>query len=123
VDFWTGVQNALRWNLVRMGASSAETRVDGVQVHFYDLAGQGKGPPIVLLHGLASSATSYARVMFLLTRRFRRVLVPELPGSGFSPEPSAGPLRLSLECREPKSVLGGQFTRWRNGAALGARAP
>jgi pimeloyl-ACP methyl ester carboxylesterase len=32
--------------------------------------------------------------MFTLSDRFSRVLVPDLPGSGFSPEPASGPLSL-----------------------------
>ena len=94
MDVWRGLESALRWGITQAGASSAETTVRGARVHFFDLVGQGKGPPIVLLHGLASSSSAFTRLMFQLTRRFRRVLVPDLPGNGFSPVPERGPLPL-----------------------------
>jgi pimeloyl-ACP methyl ester carboxylesterase len=71
--------------------------------------------------------------MFSLTDRFSRVLVPDLPGSGFSPEPASGPLTLLAQLdvllefvaqrtRAPALVAGNSL----GGAmalALGLRAP
>ena len=88
------MQSAVRRSLVARGACSAELTAAGQRVHFYDLVGAGRGPPLVLVHGLGSSGTSFSRVMFQLARRFRRVLIPDLPGNGFSPLPASGPLPL-----------------------------
>lgn len=60
-------------------------------MHYYDLRGTGTGPPLVLVHGLASSANAFYKVVHRLSRRFSRVLVPDLPGNGFSPLPSSAP--------------------------------
>jgi pimeloyl-ACP methyl ester carboxylesterase len=68
------------------------TDVDGQTVHFYALKGQGKGPPVVLVHGLAGSAGGFSRVLFELGRRFSRVLAVDLPGHGFSAEYCKGPV-------------------------------
>src|SRR4051812_43546340 len=86
------MQAALRRTLIARGARSAEVRVAGHRVHYYDVAGPGRGPPIVLVHGLGSSGTSFSRVMFALAERYRRVLAPDLPGNGSSPLPTTGPL-------------------------------
>jgi pimeloyl-ACP methyl ester carboxylesterase len=48
----------------------------------------GEGPPLVLLHGLMDSHRTWRRVAPLLGRRFR-VLMPDLPGHGFSGRPDA----------------------------------
>ena len=48
----------------------------------------GKGPPLVLLHGLGDSHRTWHFVAPLLAQRFR-VLAPDLPGHGFSARPEA----------------------------------
>ena len=92
MDLWTGVQIGLRRALIARGAMSAILPIGAHKVHYYDVAGRGSGPPIILVHGLGSSGTSFSRVMFSLGRRYRRVLVPDLPGNGFSPMPPTGPV-------------------------------
>ncbi|GEM_PF-2058400 len=60
--------------------------VDGFKVHYYDL-----GPfdtdsgelPLVVIHGWMGSAYDYSRIITLLARK-RRVIVPDLPGSGYT---------------------------------------
>jgi pimeloyl-ACP methyl ester carboxylesterase len=54
------------------------------RVHVYDVEGRGSGPPIVLFHGLSSSATPFGPVALRLSRDARRVVVPDYPGHGFS---------------------------------------
>lgn len=62
----------------------------GFDAHVADVAGVrtrffvgGRGPSLVLIHGLGSSATAWTELAPLLARR-RRVLVPDLPGHGRS---------------------------------------
>ncbi len=48
----------------------------------------GDGPPLVLLHGLMDTHRTWRRVAHLLARRYR-VLMPDLPGNGYSGRPDA----------------------------------
>ena len=68
-------------------------------MHRYRLSGTGSGPPIVLLHGLGSSANAFSRVMFEMQRHFRVVWAIDLPGNGFSPLPDSGPAPLETQVR------------------------
>ena len=59
---------------------------DGVPL-FYGLAGQGRpGLPLVLNDGIGCDGFAWRYLMPHLARR-RRVLVPDLPGSGYSDKP------------------------------------
>jgi pimeloyl-ACP methyl ester carboxylesterase len=49
----------------------------------------GSGPPVVLVHGLAGSATNWVEVVPELAGRYR-LLVVDLPGHGRSPPPGRG---------------------------------
>ncbi|MDC0709744.1 alpha/beta fold hydrolase [Stigmatella sp. ncwal1] len=91
MDLMGGVQKMTRQMLVARGVRSTVRTVGGQSVHSYELKGQGKGPPVVLVHGLGGSANGFSRVMFPLGRRFSRVLALDLPGHGFSTEFCAGP--------------------------------
>src|SRR5687767_8669936 len=82
----------MRALLVARGVDSATVRVRGHPVHRYRLSGVGNGPPVVLLHGLGSSANGFSRVMFELQKTFRAVWAFDLPGNGFSPLPQSGPI-------------------------------
>jgi pimeloyl-ACP methyl ester carboxylesterase len=48
----------------------------------------GSGPPLVLIHGIQDSHRAWRRAAPFLARRFR-VLMPDLPGHGFSGRPDA----------------------------------
>ncbi|MBL8954602.1 MAG: alpha/beta hydrolase, partial [Myxococcaceae bacterium] len=57
------------------------------RVHVLERRGRGTLPPLVLMHGLSSAGTHYVNV----TRHLRgtsRVVLPDLPGHGFSDMPS-----------------------------------
>jgi pimeloyl-ACP methyl ester carboxylesterase len=60
-------------------------------VHVLERNGGGPLPPVVLLHGLSSTGVHYLRVVRHLGA-FSRVVLPDLPGHGFSdmPEHLAG---------------------------------
>lgn len=60
-------------------------RIHGHEVHC--IVG-GKGPALVLIHGMASSAAAWNRVVPALARRFT-VVVPDLLGHGASAKPRA----------------------------------
>lgn len=64
-------------------------RVDGCRLHWVDCHGtEPNGPPLVLLHGLSDSYSSWMHLVGRLARE-RRVLVPDLPGHGLSARPDA----------------------------------
>jgi pimeloyl-ACP methyl ester carboxylesterase len=91
VDLMGGMQKAMRRMLVARGVESETVNVGGQAVHHYALEGQGKGPPVVLVHGLGGSANGFGRTFFGLAKRFSRVLAPDLPGHGFSNVYCGGP--------------------------------
>ncbi len=64
-----------------------ETRAG--KLHAYDAQGSGGLPPVVLVHGLGSSGTPFARVMKRLRPFVKRVVALELPGHGFSEQPTS----------------------------------
>jgi pimeloyl-ACP methyl ester carboxylesterase len=57
-------------------------------VHAYDFLGKGTLPPVVLLHGAGASGLSWAPVIRHLLPVAGRLLVPDLPGHGFSDPPA-----------------------------------
>lgn len=66
------------------GHRSVPTSVGAV--HVLEKRGGGPLPPIVLLHGLSAAGVHYYRVLKHLAP-FSRVLLPDLPGHGFSDTP------------------------------------
>jgi pimeloyl-ACP methyl ester carboxylesterase len=91
VDLISGLQEVSRRVLVARGVRSEQVVVDGQRLHHFTLKGSGKGPPIVLVHGLGGAASGFGRVFFPLAKRFERVFAVDLPGHGFSPEYCLGP--------------------------------
>jgi len=91
VDLLAGVQKTLRRTLVARGVQSHNAQLLGQTIHYYQLEGSGRGPPIVLVHGLAGSANGFYKLFFGLSKRFSRLYAPDLPGHGFSPLPDEGP--------------------------------
>lgn len=83
---------AMRRILTAQGVQSEVRMVRGHEVHSYRLEGQGLGPPLLLVHGLGSSANAYWRTLKPLAHHFRRIWAVDVPGNGFSPTPARGPL-------------------------------
>ncbi|NVJ26110.1 MULTISPECIES: alpha/beta fold hydrolase [Myxococcus] len=117
MDLMGGMQKAVRRVLVARGVQSSTVDVGGQSVHFYSLKGQGKGPPVVLVHGLGGSANGFGRTFFGLAKRFSRVVAPDLPGHGFSTEYCGGQVCVrnqfevlrgfvEQEVKEPAFVVG-----------------
>lgn len=145
MDLMGGMQKVLRRMLVARGVQSSTVEVAGQGLHHYSLKGQGKGPPVVLVHGLGGSANGFGRTFFGLAKRFSRVVAPDLPGHGFSLEYCGGEvcvrnqfdvLRAYVEqvVGEPALIVGNslggamsvnlaaEYPRWVRGLALVAPA-
>ncbi|MEZ4429920.1 MAG: alpha/beta hydrolase [Nannocystaceae bacterium] len=60
------------------------------KVHMLDGPGQGKLPPIVMLHGISANAISFTSLIRHIAPHTRRVIAPDCPGHGFSETPAAG---------------------------------
>ncbi|RLK58211.1 epoxide hydrolase family protein [Actinokineospora cianjurensis] len=70
------------------GFAHFHMRVSDVEVHFvHERAVGGPGVPIVLTHGWPSTFAEYLPVVPLLTARGFDVVVPSLPGYGFTARP------------------------------------
>jgi pimeloyl-ACP methyl ester carboxylesterase len=86
VSFVWKMEDAYRRMLSMRGARSQVVDVGGQPLHHYELKGRGKGPPVVLVHGLGGMASEYSAMFFKLAERFERVLAVDMPGHGFSPD-------------------------------------
>lgn len=60
--------------------------VDGVQVHYQE-AGDSSAPPLLLIHGFASSNLVWSKVLLQLAEAGFRVIAPDLLGYGYSGKP------------------------------------
>lgn len=76
-----------RFVLNRAGLASRWLEIGRTRLHVYDGRGKGKLPTVVLLHGLSASASTYAALVAGLLPHVRRIVVPELPGHGFTAHP------------------------------------
>jgi pimeloyl-ACP methyl ester carboxylesterase len=90
---WLSLANrVIRRTLIATGVSSEVVRLHDTDVHFYRAERGGRGPPLMLVHGLGSSANAFFRTLAPLARSFSSVFAVDLPGNGFSPIPGAGPM-------------------------------
>lgn len=95
---WLGLANAMiRRTLISAGVASERATVAGAEVHYYRAQRRGDGVPLLLVHGLGSSANAFFRTLLPLSRRFSRVYALDLPGNGFSPLPAGGPLSAAAQ--------------------------
>ncbi|MBL9038172.1 MAG: alpha/beta hydrolase [Archangium sp.] len=92
---------AVRRGLMALGVVSDTTTLLGHRVHFYRLGGVGNGPPLMLVHGLGSSANAFFRTLLPLSKRFSAIYALDMPGNGVSPLPASG----ALTVREHVDVL------------------
>lgn len=65
-------------------------RIEGIDVHFYHLPATngGRGYPLILSHGWPGSVLEFLETMPLLAAKGYDVIVPSLPGYGFSGRPA-----------------------------------
>lgn len=79
-----------RLSLRARGLASSTVRVRGLDLHVYEGAGRGRLPTVVMLHGLGAAGASFGPMVTALRPHVRRVILPELPGHGFSARPDDG---------------------------------
>jgi pimeloyl-ACP methyl ester carboxylesterase len=67
--------------------------IDAFRIHFYHVRGTGAKPmPLVLTHGWPGSVYEFHAAIPLLTQQGFSVVVPSLPGFGFSSKPKSQPV-------------------------------
>ncbi len=104
----------LPWALRLFGWKSRYVDTSRGKLHYFDVKGTGDGPPFLLIHGLGSRAADYAMLVRRLRPLTRRLILPDLPGHGWSHRDTPDPddLRAVLEealpvlAPEPAYVLG-----------------
>lgn len=82
------LERVARLALNSSGMRSRWIDVGGVSLHVYDGKGGGTLPTVVLVHGLGAAGSSFGRLVARIRPHVRRVVVPELPGHGFSHHPT-----------------------------------
>lgn len=82
--FLSAAEKLARFAMNRRGLASRFVDVAGVRLHVYDGRGGGTLPPMVLLHGLGSGGAAFAGLVRHLAPHVSRIVIPELPGHGFS---------------------------------------
>ncbi|MCA9537250.1 MAG: alpha/beta fold hydrolase [Myxococcales bacterium] len=73
-----------RRRLYRKGMRSVAVPTPEGRLHSYEGRGDSAGPPMVMLHGIGSSATAYAALLARLRPHASVLWAPDLPGHGFS---------------------------------------
>jgi pimeloyl-ACP methyl ester carboxylesterase len=78
------VEKLARYAMNRRGMTSRWVDAAGIRLHVYEGKSAGKLPPMVFLHGLGSAGAAFAGVARRIRPEVSRLVVPELPGHGFS---------------------------------------
>jgi pimeloyl-ACP methyl ester carboxylesterase len=82
------VERLGRAALMREGHRTRHIDSPAGPMHLYDARGEGALPTTVMLHGIGSTAASFAPLLRHLRKRTRRIIALEYPGHGFSGTPS-----------------------------------
>jgi pimeloyl-ACP methyl ester carboxylesterase len=122
----SAVEHGARFVLNRFGFDSRRVPTAAGRLHAYDAEGPGALPTTVVLHGLGSAATSFGPVLSRMRPHARRLVALDLPGHGFSAEPTVrltpealfGSVREALDAlvTEPMMLVGSSL-----GGALALR--
>src|ERR1700755_1340973 len=89
----------------------------------------GTGSPLVLLHAGIADRSMWSAHLDPLAAAGYRVIAPDLPGFGESPEaprapgPLGGGADAARRARDRRGGAGGRLVRGRSGAARGGRRP
>jgi len=93
------------WGALRLrlsGVRSAYIHAGPYRLHYLEA---GSGPPLVLVHGLASSATQdWGRLVPPLARRFH-VYAPDLPGFGESERPAEADYSIPMQVAAVRAFM------------------
>src|SRR5687767_9708706 len=72
--------------------------VDGIRVHFQE-AGHPSAPPLILIHGFASSTLVWSKVFLRLADTGFRVIAIDMLGFGYSGKPRKGEYTIRGQAR------------------------
>jgi pimeloyl-ACP methyl ester carboxylesterase len=93
------------WGALRLrvsGVRSADVQAGPYRLRYLEA---GSGPPLVLVHGLASSATQvWGRLIAPLARRFH-VYAPDLPGFGRSERPATADYSIPMQVEAVRAFM------------------
>ena len=66
------------------GISSKMMRTPVALQHYYEVEGAGTLPPLVMLHGIGATATSFDGMYPILRKHYKKIIAPEAVGHGYS---------------------------------------
>jgi pimeloyl-ACP methyl ester carboxylesterase len=93
------------WGALRLrlsGVRRARVQAGPYRLHYLEA---GSGPPLLLVHGLASSATQdWGRLIAPLGRRFH-VFAPDLPGFGRSERPAGADYSIPMQVEAVRGFM------------------
>jgi len=93
------------WGALRLrlsGVRSRQVQAGPYRLHYLEA---GSGPPLLLVHGLASSATQdWGRLIGPLGRRFH-VFAPDLPGFGRSERPAGADYSIPMQVEAVRGFM------------------
>jgi pimeloyl-ACP methyl ester carboxylesterase len=96
----------VEWDSNREAVFNADysrfAEVDGVAVHYQE-AGETNAPPVLLIHGFASSNLVWSKVLLPLAEAGFRVIAPDLLGYGYSGKPRQSDYTIASQA---KMVIG-----------------
>jgi pimeloyl-ACP methyl ester carboxylesterase len=92
VDWATNQQTVFHYQ------NSRFVEIDGVRVHYQEV-GNKTAPPLLLIHGFASSTLVWSKVFLGLAEAGFRVIVPDLLGYGYSGKPRFGEYTIEGQAR------------------------
>ena len=93
VDYWTSKFDWRKAEFTLNHYPQFLTGVGDFDIHFYHVIGTGPKPfPIVLTHGWPGSVFEFLATIDRLTSDGFSLVIPSLPGFGFSSKPAKGPV-------------------------------
>jgi pimeloyl-ACP methyl ester carboxylesterase len=99
----------VEWDTNRDAVFNADysrfAEVEGVTVHYQE-AGEISAPPLLLIHGFASSNLVWSKVLLPLAEGGFRVIAPDLLGYGFSGKPRQMDYTIASQAKMVIGLLG-----------------
>lgn len=87
MDALTEINKLIRLKMKLKGFKSTMVDTAVSRQHVYEIPGKGPLPLLVVLHGIGGTSTSFERILYIFQRFFKKIIVPEAPGHGFSENP------------------------------------